>query len=39
VKAKPVIPRELAHRDVEEAIVHYLEEGSAPAALAFIDAL
>jgi toxin ParE1/3/4 len=39
VKAKPVIPRELAHRDVEQGIAHYLEEGSAPAALGFIDAL
>jgi toxin ParE1/3/4 len=39
VKARPVIPRELAHRDVEEAVVHYLEEGSAPAALGCIDAL
>lgn len=39
MKAKPVIPRELAHRDVEEALAHYLEEGSAPAALGFIDAL
>ena len=39
MRAKPVIPRELAHRDVEEAIAHYLEEGSAPAALGFIDAL
>jgi toxin ParE1/3/4 len=39
VKARPVIPRELAHRDVEEAVAHYLEEGSAPAALGCIDAL
>ena len=39
MKAKPVIPRELAHRDVEQAIAHYLEEGTAPAALGFIDAL
>lgn len=39
MKAKPVIPRERAHRDVEEAVAHYLEEGSAPAAPGFIDAL
>ena len=39
MKARPVIPRELGHRDVEEAIAHYLEEGTAPAALGFIDAL
>ena len=39
MKAKPVIPRELAHRDVEQGIAHYLEESSAPAALGFIDAL
>ena len=25
MKARPVIPRELAHRDVEEAIARYLE--------------
>lgn len=36
---KPVVPRELAHRDAEEAIAHYLEEGAPAAALGFIDAL
>jgi toxin ParE1/3/4 len=36
---KPVVPRKQAHRDVEEAIGHYLDEGAEAAALGFIDAL
>ena len=39
MKAKPVIPRELANRDVDEAIDHYLEEGADQAALGFVEAL
>jgi toxin ParE1/3/4 len=39
VKSKPVVPREQALRDVEEAISYYLNEGAAPAALGLIDAL
>ena len=39
VKSKPVIPRELASRDVEEAIEHYRGESAVQAALGFIDAL
>jgi toxin ParE1/3/4 len=39
VKSKPVIPRELANRDVDEAVAYYLSEGAAKAALSFIDAL
>jgi toxin ParE1/3/4 len=39
VKSKPVIPRERANRDVDEAIEYYLKEGSRQAALGFIDAL
>ena len=39
MKAKPVVPRELANQDVDDAVAYYLGEGSAPAALAFIDAL
>lgn len=39
MKAKPVVPREQAHRDVEDAIAHYLAEGAKTAALGFIDAL
>ena len=36
---KPVIPRERAERDIDEAITHYLAEAGEPTALAFIDAL
>ncbi len=39
MKAKPVVPRALARKDVDEAIAHYLAETSAPAALGFITAL
>lgn len=39
MKAKPVIPREQAQGDVEEAVSYYLSEGAAPAALGMIDAL
>jgi toxin ParE1/3/4 len=39
VKSKPVIPRALASRDVEEAIEHYRGESAGQAALGFIDAL
>jgi len=39
VKSKPVIPRELANRDIDEAIAYYLSEGADKAALNFIDAL
>lgn len=38
-QAKPVVPRELAHRDVEDAVDHYLGEGSKQAAHGFIEAL
>lgn len=37
--AKSVVPRELAQRDVEEAIDHYTDEAGADLALRFIDAL
>lgn len=36
---KPVVPRELANRDVENAIDYYLSENADQAALGFIDAL
>jgi toxin ParE1/3/4 len=36
---KPVVPRQAAHRDAEEAIEHYRAEAGGPTALAFIDAL
>jgi toxin ParE1/3/4 len=39
VKPKPVIPRERADRDVNEAIDFYLSENAPEAALGFIDAL
>jgi toxin ParE1/3/4 len=39
VKSKPIVPRELANRDVNAAIEHYLSEDAEQAALGFIDAL
>jgi toxin ParE1/3/4 len=36
---KGVVPRELANRDVEEAIDHYLVEATAKVALGFVDEL
>ena len=39
MKAKPVIPREQANRDVDDAVAHYLGEGAADAALGFVEAL
>lgn len=39
MKAKPVVPREQAGRDVDEAITYYLAEGSEQAAMGFVDAL
>ena len=39
MRAKPVIPREQANRDVEEAIEHYANDGGEQAALGFVDAL
>jgi toxin ParE1/3/4 len=39
VIARPIVPRELANRDVDEAIAHYLSEASDRVALGFIDAL
>jgi toxin ParE1/3/4 len=39
VKDKPVIPRALANRDVDEAIAWYLNENAAQAALGLVDAL
>lgn len=39
MKAKPVVPREQARRDVDDAVAYYLREGAAAAAVGFIDAL
>jgi toxin ParE1/3/4 len=36
---KPVLPRNRADRDVDDAIDYYLREGSEKAALGFIEAL
>jgi toxin ParE1/3/4 len=39
VTAKPIVPRELANRDVDEAIANYLSEANVEVALRFVDAL
>ena len=39
MKAKPVVPRQRALQDVDEAPAYYLGEGAEQAALGFIDAL
>ena len=39
MKAKPVVPRVIALRDVEEAVDYYVAEASEQVALGFIDAL
>lgn len=39
MQAKPVVPREQAHRDVEDAIAWYLAEDAESAALGLVDAL
>lgn len=39
MKTKPVVPREQASRDVDEAIEYYLNESAVQAALGFIESL
>ncbi|MBU2755266.1 type II toxin-antitoxin system RelE/ParE family toxin [Acidithiobacillus sp. CV18-2] len=39
MKAKPVIPREQANRDVDEAVAYHLNAAGEAVALGFIDAL
>ncbi len=39
MKTKPVVPREQANRDIDEAIAYYLGEHAPQAAMGFIDAL
>ncbi|MEQ1802623.1 MAG: type II toxin-antitoxin system RelE/ParE family toxin [Gammaproteobacteria bacterium] len=39
MKARPIVPRQRALRDIEEAVAWYLREGASPAALGFIDAV
>ena len=36
---KPVIPRHLARRDIDEAVAYYLREATPEVALNFVDAL
>jgi toxin ParE1/3/4 len=36
---KPVVPREQASRDVDDAVEYYLKEGAAQAALGLVDSL
>jgi toxin ParE1/3/4 len=39
VKRKPIVPREQANRDVDDAITDYLNEATEAVSLGFIDAL
>ena len=39
MKVKPVVPREQASLDVDDAVAYYLDEATASVALDFIDAL
>lgn len=39
MKAKSVVPRTQANRDVDDALAYYLSEDAPQAALGFIDAL
>jgi toxin ParE1/3/4 len=39
VRAKPVVPRELAKQDVEDVLAYYMAENAEAATLGFIDAL
>lgn len=39
MKGKPIIPRQLANRDIDAALDHCLSEGATQAALGFINAL
>lgn len=39
MSGKPVVLRERAQRDIDEAIEHYLAEAGPAVALAFIDAV
>ncbi len=39
MSVKPVIPRALANRDIDQALDHYLDEGGERVGLGFIDAL
>ncbi|MGH3680945.1 MAG: type II toxin-antitoxin system RelE/ParE family toxin [Natronosporangium sp.] len=39
MSGKPVVPRDRANRDVDDAIAYYLKEQAEPAALGLVDAL
>lgn len=39
MKIKPVVPRQEANRDIDEAISYYVPENAEQAALGFIDSL
>jgi len=39
MKVRPVVPREQAHRDVEDAVAYYLAQDAESAALGFVDVL
>ena len=39
MKTKPVVPREQARQDVDDALAYYLAQDAEAAALGFIDAL
>jgi len=39
MRGKPIIPREQAHQDIEDAVAYYLDEDAEAVALGFIDAL
>lgn len=39
MKRKPVVPRSIARRDIDDALAHYLREGDARVAEGFVDAL
>lgn len=39
MKSRPIVPRELANRDVDAAIKHYLDQDAGQAARGFIEAL
>ena len=39
MKIKPVVPRQEANRDIDEAISYYVRENAEQAALGFIDSL
>ena len=39
MKTRPVVPRERAHKDTDEALTFYLSEAGAKVAMGFLDAL